>query len=578
LGKELSNRTGTFSNTCGAIQTVVEIPPENELNVTILLGCTTSKAEAGSLIRKYSYPAAFEETYTSVTRHWEKVLGQVQIKTPDRAMDIMMNGWLLYQTLACRLWARTAFYQAGGAFGFRDQLQDSLAFLHADPSITRRQILINAAHQYQEGDVQHWWHEETHKGIRTKFSDDLLWLPYSVSRYIEQTGDDNILSETVPFLQSAVLSEEELERYEDTIVSEETGSLLEHCLRAIHQALKFGEHGLPLMGIGDWNDGMSRIGAKGRGESVWLGWFLLDILKRYIRLGDGIISMEIIEQFEMHIRNLEHNLNHHGWDGTWFRRAFSDSGNWIGSSKNKECRIDAIAQAWAVISQGTSTDRQSRAMSSFDRELVDRDLNLARLLTKPFDETRPSPGYIQGYPPGIRENGGQYTHGVIWGIVAWAMLDRRDKAFELFSILNPITHTDTFREVQIYENEPYAMSADVYTASPHQGRAGWSWYTGASGWMYQAGLEYILGIKLQGDQLFIQPCVPAEWNSFAIDYRYGKTVYSLTIYCTHDHGVPVKWVLDGKDSGNQLFLKLIDDGEDHQVEVHLGLQPSSTAG
>jgi cyclic beta-1,2-glucan synthetase len=578
LEEKLSKRTGTFSNTCGALQTVVELPAEDELTVTILLGCASSKDEALSLIRKYGLPSAYEDTLASVTSHWKHVLGQVQVKTPDRGMDIMMNGWLLYQTLACRLWARTAFYQAGGAFGFRDQLQDSLALLHADPSITRKQILINAAHQYQEGDVQHWWHEETHKGIRTRFSDDLLWLPYTISRYLEQTDDYGILSEIIPFLSSDVLKEGELERYEDTVVSDENGSLLDHCLRAIHHSLKFGEHGIPLMGIGDWNDGMSRIGAKGRGESVWLGWFLLDILKRFIRLRDGMIPAETVLQFEQVARELEQHLNHSAWDGAWFRRAFTDAGTWIGSNKNKECRIDAIAQSWSVISQGTSADRQSQAMFSFDRELVDRDLNLARLLTKPFDVTRPSPGYIQGYPPGIRENGGQYTHGVIWGIVAWAMLELRDKAFELFSMLNPITHTKTFREVQIYENEPYVMSADVYTAHPNQGRAGWSWYTGASGWMYQAGLEYVLGLKLHGDQLTIQPCVPPDWKSFTIDYRYGKTIYSLEVNCTQDHGVPVKWVVDGTDVENQSFLQLVDDGYVHKVVVHLGLHHSSTVG
>ncbi len=578
MEKKLSDQTGTFSNSCGAVQTVVEIPADNEVTLNILLGCASSKKEVYSLLEQYRQPEAFEKTRSSVDHYWQRVLGQVQISTPDRAMDIMMNGWLLYQTLSCRLWARTAFYQAGGAFGFRDQLQDSLALLHSDPSITRKQILINAAHQYREGDVQHWWHEETHKGIRTKFSDDLLWLPYTVSRYLEQTGDNDLLNESVPFLQSEILKGEELERYEDTVVSEETGTIIEHCLRSIRHALKYGEHGIPLMGIGDWNDGMSRIGAKGRGESVWLGWFLIDILNRFLRFGPGTISSQVTKQFEQAIRELERNLNQHAWDGAWFRRAFTDSGEWIGTNRNKECRIDAIAQSWAVISQGTSIDRQMRAMFSFDRELVDRELSLARLLTKPFDESRPSPGYIQGYPPGIRENGGQYTHGVIWGICAWTILKQHDKAFELFSMLNPINHTRTFRDVQTYENEPYAMSADVYTAYPHQGRGGWSWYTGASGWMYQAGLEYILGVKLQGNRLSIQPCVPYDWKSFHIDYRFGNTLYSIEVYCRHEHGIPVKWVVNGKDAGNQPYLELIDDGQTHQVEVYLGLVRKSTVG
>ncbi|WP_028400714.1 GH36-type glycosyl hydrolase domain-containing protein [Ectobacillus panaciterrae] len=576
LEEKLSMQTGTFSNSCGAVQTVVELPAKSEITVTILLGCAASKQEVHSLVRQYGQPSAYEDALASVTQYWQRVLGQVQVKTPDRAMDLMLNGWLLYQALACRLWARTAFYQAGGAFGFRDQLQDSLAFLHVDPSIIRKQILINAAHQYQEGDVQHWWHEETHKGIRTRFSDDLLWLPYAVSRYLEQTGNLDILKEDVPFLYSDVLKEGELERYEDTVVSDETGSLLEHCLRAIRHALKFGEHGIPLMGIGDWNDGMSRIGAKGHGESVWLGWFLLDILKRFTRLEDGIIPPDVVEQFEQVARELEQHLNDYAWDGGWFRRAYTDAGTWIGSIEHKECRIDAIAQSWAVISKGTSADRQSRAMRSFDRELVDRDLNLARLLTKAFDETRPSPGYIQGYPPGIRENGAQYTHGVIWGIVAWAMLERRDKAFELFSMLNPISHTRTSREVQTYANEPYVMSADVYTANPHQGQAGWSWYTGAAGWMYQAGLEYVLGVKRRGDQLYIQPCVPPEWKSFSIDYRYGETTYSIEFHCGQDHGVPLTWMVDGKAVGNHSYLQLVDDGKVHQVVVQASLRCSGT--
>lgn len=579
LQDKLSMHTGTAANSCGALQTIIALPPGEEVTVSILFGCASTREEVYLLISQYSPPSAFENTLASVTEYWHDILGQIQIKTPDRAMDIMMNGWLLYQTLACRLWARTAFYQAGGAFGFRDQLQDSLALLHADPAITRRQILINASHQYQEGDVQHWWHEETQKGIRTRFSDDLLWLPYTVSRYIEQTNDVGILTESIPFLFSEPLKEDQLERYEDTVVSGESGSLLEHCLRAIRHALKFGEHGLPLMGIGDWNDGMSRLGAKGRGESVWVGWFLLDILKRFTRFEKGIVPDITVEQFLQEIQRLERNLNQFAWDGAWFRRAFTDAGTWIGTNKISECRIDAIAQSWAVISQGTTSDRQSRAMYSFDRELVDRELNLARLLAKPFNTTKPSPGYIQGYPPGIRENGGQYTHGVIWGIVAWAILERKDKAFELFSMLNPINHTSTFRDVKTYQNEPYVMSADIYTAHPHEGLAGWSWYTGASGWMYQAGLEYILGIKLlHGDQLTIQPCVPPDWHSFQVNYRYGHTMYYIEVICIKEHSVPLQWLIDGKEISNQTYLKLKDDGMEHHVVVRLGLNRSSSVG
>ncbi|MFB5192133.1 GH36-type glycosyl hydrolase domain-containing protein [Alicyclobacillus fastidiosus] len=574
----LSQRTGTFDSTCGAVQTVIELPAHGDASLTILFGCAASREEVSSLVQAYGKHSAYADTLADVTRHWERITGQIRVKTPDRPMDLMLNGWLLYQTLCCRMWARTAFYQAGGAFGFRDQLQDALALLHADPDITRRQILHNAAHQYREGDVQHWWHDETRKGIRTRYSDDLLWLPYAVSRYIEQTGDMEILNEEVPFLHSEVLKEDELERYEETVVSEERATILEHCLRAVRHASRFGEHGIPLMGIGDWNDGMNRVGAKGRGESVWLGWFLLDVLKRWIRLGRDVLSdAALAEQLEGQVHELEDNLNRHAWDGAWFRRAFTDEGRWLGSIEDRECRIDAIAQSWSVISQGASEERQERAMRSFDRELVDRDLRLARLLTKAFDETRPSPGYIQGYPPGIRENGGQYTHGVIWSIVAWAMLGRRDKAFELFSTLNPISHTQTVREVLEYGNEPYVMSADLYTAKPHEGRAGWSWYTGAAGWMYQAGLEYVLGVTRRNDRLYIQPCVPSGWDSFTVDYRYGESTYSIDVHCAGNGGPLTTWVVDGEEMESD-YLHLVDDGQSHRVTVRPSSQPLSTVG
>jgi len=564
---ELSRRTGIFAESCGAVQTTIDLPSKCDATVIILLGCTSSREEAKALVGTYGRPSAYDDALASSARHWEQVTAQVQVKTPDRAMDILLNGWLLYQTLSCRLWARTAFYQAGGAFGFRDQLQDSLALLHTDSAITRAQILHNAAHQYEEGDVQHWWHEETHKGIRTRFSDDLLWLPYAVSRYMEHTGDVDILQQHIPFLHSEVLKAGELERYEDTVVAIEQGTLLEHCKRAIEHALAFGVHGIPLMGIGDWNDGMNRVGAKGRGESVWLGWFLLDILKRFLQLNQGIVPGELIHQFQQMAVQLEIALNESAWDGAWFRRAFTDGGTWLGSSEVEECRIDAIAQSWSVMSQGTSADRQIRAMGSFDRELVDRDLFVARLLTQAFDETQPSPGYIQGYPPGIRENGGQYTHGVIWSIVAWAMLERRDKAYELFRMLNPILHTHTKRGVLTYGNEPYVMSADVYTAEPHQGRGGWSWYTGAAGWMYQAGLEYVLGVTRRGQHLYIRPCVPTEWESFVVEYRYGGAVYTIEVNCIEDGKKPSLWVVDGQELVGQTYLQLIDDGKSHQVTV-----------
>ncbi|SDW93196.1 cyclic beta-1,2-glucan synthetase [Alicyclobacillus hesperidum] len=571
---------GAVPNACGVVKREIEIQPGSEATIIVLLGCAESVDEVRNLVRTYRDPLACAEAFAETAALWQETLGKVQVATPDRSFDILMNGWLLYQALACRLWARTAFYQAGGAFGFRDQLQDALSLLHADPSYLRAQIVRNASHQYEEGDVQHWWHEETGKGIRTKFSDDLLWLPYAVSRYVEHTGDNSILAVRVPFLTSRPLAEDELERYEDTVVGDTSGTIAEHCLRAVLRALRFGEHGLPLIGIGDWNDGLSRVGAEGRGESVWLAWFLINVIDRMLDLHDPVFSVDI----RLRLRNvrdqLAHNVNEHAWDGVWYRRAFTDAGRWLGSIVDRECRIDAIAQSWSVISGAAPPERQQRAMRSFDRELVDRSLQVARLLTPAFDATDPSPGYIQGYPPGIRENGGQYTHGVIWSIVAWARLGRSDKAYELFTMLNPIHHTKTRREVETYGNEPYVMTADIYTASPHPGRAGWSWYTGAAGWMYQAGLEAILGVVRRADRLYIRPCVPPEWDEFTIEYRYHSATYRIRVRCeagVEAHAAAGLWTLDGQSLATD-YLVLADDGREHDVSLIIGVEPEQVTG
>ena len=568
---QLSCTAGVFQNSCGVLQNVVLVPAQGETTVLILLGCASSTTQVDELVTRYGNEPAYHKTSSQVTRYWQHITSQVAVKTPDRAMDLMLNGWLLYQTLSSRLWARTAFYQAGGAFGFRDQLQDALALLHADPNIARDQILLSAAHQYQEGDVQHWWHQDTCRGIRTRISDDLLWLPYAVLRYWEQTADTDIFYTTVPYLVSAPLSPEETERYEEMQISEEQGTILDHCLRAISHASRFGRHGLPLIGSGDWNDGMSRVGIHGRGESVWLGWFLLDILKRLIKFTSdmpGVLSSALITQLQTTIASLQDSLNTFAWDGEWFRRAYTDNGIWLGTVRQDEGRIDAIAQSWAVISQGTSYHRQLRAMRSFDDYLVDRTLQLARLLTPGFDNMEPNIGYIQAYPPGLRENGGQYTHGVIWSIVAWTMLGRGDKAFELFSLLNPILHTDSAAGVLRYQNEPYVMSADIYTAPHYQGRAGWSWYTGSASWMYQSGLESILGIKRRGARLFIQPCVPRHWDHFMIDYRFGSSTYHIQVKL-HQGSRGCQWIVDDATAQTTPYLTLTDDGHSHTAICHV---------
>lgn len=577
MGRErLSCRTGAFYAPCGAVRQQLELGPGEERELYIVLGCGDSSEQAAALANKYREASECGKALSEVTDFWKWTLGQTVVSTPSPEMDMLMNGWLLYQSLACRMWARTAFYQAGGAYGFRDQLQDSLSLLHTMPEMTRRQIVIHAAHQYVEGDVQHWWHEETERGIRTLFSDDLLWLPYVASRYAEHTGDDSIWRETAPYLTSETLREGELERYEETRLAAESGTIYDHCVRAIEKTLgRIGEHGLPLIGVGDWNDGMNLVGAEGRGESVWLCWFLCEVLQRFEPVCMAQGEPDRAEAYAAARERLAKAANEHGWDGQWFRRAFTDGGAWLGSVHNGECRIDAIAQSWSVISGAAPRNRALEAMFSFDRELVDRDLSLARLLTPAFDRTDPSPGYIQGYPPGIRENGAQYTHGVIWSITAWSMLGQGDKAFELFHMLNPITHTRSEGEVRRYAGEPYVMAADVYTAEPHEGRAGWTWYTGAAGWMYQAGLESILGIRRRGDRLYLTPCIPSDWPGFTADYRYGKTVYRIAVTAAgtsggvRDGGAAPgpRLTVDGQPGNDYVHLQ--DDGKEHRVVLTL---------
>ncbi|CAG7658165.1 GH36-type glycosyl hydrolase domain-containing protein [Paenibacillus allorhizosphaerae] len=443
----LSGRTNAQYASCGAIQCTLSLQAGEETEVIILLGCESSGSAAASLAQQYRSASGCDAAWKEMKDFWDRTLDQIVVDTPSPEANILLNGWLLYQTLACRMWARSAFYQAGGAYGFRDQLQDSLALLHTLPEHARKQILLHASHQYEEGDVQHWWHEETERGIRTLFSDDLLWLPYSAARYAEHTGDDAIFAEKVPYIASEPLKEGEHERYEPTVQSGQSGTVYEHCIRAIDKALqRIGEHGLPLIGVGDWNDGMNLVGDEGRGESVWLGWFLCEMLQRFERLCGERGETERQTRYKQIREQLAQAIHEHAWDGHWYRRAFTDAGTWLGSIHNGECRIDSIAQSWSVISGAAPQDRAHQAMKSFDRELVDRELSVVKLLTPPFDRTDPSPGYIQGYPPGIRENGAQYTHGVIWSIIAWSKLGQGDKAFEGGLKAGPDTYIELLDE------------------------------------------------------------------------------------------------------------------------------------
>ena len=453
----------------------------------------------------------------------------MQVKTPDRSLDIMLNGWLLYQTLACRMWARSGFYQTSGAYGFRDQLQDSMALLTTRPAIAREHILRAAARQFVQGDFQHWWLPSTGMGVRTRISDDTVWLANCVSQYVKVTEDGNILDEIVPFLEGQSLVQGEHDAFFQPALSEESATLYEHCARALDRSLPHGAHGLPLIGTGDWNDGMNRVGEAGKGESVWLGWFLLATLKAFAPIADDRGDIKRAAAWRDRIKRLQAALEKHGWDGRWYRRGFFDDGTPLGSAQSEECRIDAIAQSWAVLSGGAAPERAATAMDESYRQLVRPADNLALLFTPPFDKTAKDPGYIKAYPPGIRENGGQYTHGAIWSIFAHAGLGEAERALELFWILNPINHSSSEADARTYRVEPYVIAADVYSMPPHVGRGGWTWYTGSAGWMYRAGLEAILGVTREGPMLRIKPCVPDDWNGFEVATQFGSTRYEIKL-------------------------------------------------
>lgn len=574
----LDGTVGAGLDPCFAQQVVLEIEPGQEAWVHFFLGDSSSREESLELLLRYCLTPTIAAEREATQANWHSLLSAIRVETPSPALDLMMNGWLMHQVLACRMWGRSALYQSGGAYGFRDQLQDasSLALVH--PEITRAQILLHTAHQFPEGDVLHWWHPPKSRGIRTRFADDLLWLPYLTAEYVRATGDDALLDEPAPFVAAPLLETHEDERYLLPTDSGTSAAVYEHCLRAIDRSLpRRGVHGLPLFGSGDWNDGMNRVGRAGRGESVWMGFFLAAVLEAFAPLCEKRGDAERAQRYRAERALLQATLNDAGWDGEWYRRGYYDGGEPLGSSASDECRIDALAQAWAVLSRTATPERARQAMGSVERYLVSEEDGLIRLLTPAFRATKLDPGYIKGYAPGVRENGGQYTHAALWVVAAFAELGRNDRVAPLLDLLNPIHHARTPEEVSRYQVEPYVIAADVYGEEPHVGRGGWTWYTGSAGWMMRVAMEYLLGIRMEGGtRLTIRPCVPDEWPGFTVRLRLSPEQTTLRIRATNPDRrarAVVRASLDARPArieGGTAHIALDRDGGEHEIDLVLG--------
>ncbi len=525
-------------------------------------------SDALLLIKKVEGSGPAEKALSKVREYWQQTLSAVQVVTPDAGVNILVNGWLNYQTLASRIWARSGFYQSGGAFGFRDQLQDVLSLMHSRPALVREQVILCASRQFKEGDVQHWWHPPTGRGVRTTCSDDLLWLPFVTARYVATTGDRSILDQSVPFLEGRLLNVGEESCYDLPVISDKQASVYEHCARAIDHALKFGEHGLPFIGSGDWNDGMDKVGTHGKGESVWLGFFLYDVLVKFTTIAALKNDEYLVNKYRMAAAQLQNSLNKNAWDGDWYTRAFFDDGTPLGSSKNDECKIDSIAQSWSVLSGAGEIEKRKRAMDAAEKYLVKKEDGIIQLFDPPFNKSSMNPGYIKGYVPGVRENGGQYTHAAVWLIMAYAALGDSRRTWELLQMINPVNHGKNADTIEVYKTEPYVIAADVYAEPLHKGRGGWTWYTGSAGWMYQLLLESFIGLKRKENKLYFQPCLPEEWDSIKIQYRFVSTEYRIELRQSKEN-LQTKIIINGHEESND-FISLVDDGFVHEVTVEAG--------
>ncbi len=567
---QLSGKVGASLDPCAAIQVSFELDDGQEHETIFRLGVTGRRGadDASKTVKSFRGSTIAQSILDAVQKYWHKTLETIQVETPDPSLNVLTNGWLLYQTLSCRLWARNGYYQSGGAFGFRDQLQDTMALVYAQPVLVRQHLLLCASRQFQDGDVQHWWHPPSGRGVRTQCSDDYLWLPLAVSRYIISTGDLSILDEIVKFIEGRQVRADEDSYYDLPGVTDEATSLYEHCARAIKKGLRFGSHGLPLIGSGDWNDGMNKVGEAGKGESVWMGFFLYEVLMQFAEIASLKSDMSFAELCKKEAVQLQKSIERDGWDGKWYRRAYFDDGSPLGSATNTECRIDSIAQSWSVLSGAGAPERIRQAMEAVDSLLVHRDQKLIQLLAPPFDKSKMEPGYIKGYVPGVRENGGQYTHAAIWAAMAFAALRDNQRLWDLLSIINPINHAGSPEEADIYKVEPYVVASDVYALFPHIGRGGWTWFTGSAAWMYRLILESLLGMSVNMDKMSFDPCIPKEWEEFKIRYLFRETVYRITVRQTNEEVEAASVTIDGFVRQDRA-IQLVNDHQEHLVEVRI---------
>ena len=562
---KLSGKVGLALDPCAAIQVPFYMADGEEQEIIFRLGAGKDANEASAIANQFRGAAVAYDSFEKVKKYWKHTIGALRVETPDVAINLITNGWLTYQTLSSRLWGRSGFYQSGGAFGFRDQLQDVMSLLHTRPELAREQILLCAARQFKEGDVQHWWHPPVGRGVRTRCSDDFLWLPFVTSRYVSYTGDFGMLDESVRFLEGRPLSSGEESYYDLPVESNKSTTLYDHCMQAIKHGFNYGEHGLPLIGTGDWNDGFDKVGQHGKGESVWLAFFLYEILIRFTEIAGSYKDSAFADECKKQAQQLKENIDKHAWDGEWYKRAWFDNGTSLGSSTNEECKIDSIAQSWSVLSGAGNASMVNTAMESAYKNLVQKDIRIIQLLEPAFDKSDLNPGYIKGYVPGVRENGGQYTHAAVWMIMAFSMLGNNERVWELLNMINPINHGKTSKEIAIYKVEPYVLAADVYSRAPNAGRGGWTWYTGSAGWMYRLITESFLGLQQEGNKLKIVPCVPKEWESFKAHYRYKNTMYHIEVMQIN-MAEEIIVTVDGVKQ-KDLMITLINDGAEHNVQV-----------